>query len=89
MAWLSNAQGGTEKPEPSFNGEIASTTGTGPNYKVFCCDEIDRHPMGRREYGQISQCAKEFMPNNEMAVSGLKKAKEQENVIAYLKSISN
>ena len=29
------------------------------------------------------------MPNNEMAVGGLKKAKDQANVIAYLKSISN
>ena len=32
---------------------------------------------------------KNFVPKNEMAVGGLKKAKDQANVIAYLKSISN
>ena len=32
---------------------------------------------------------KKFVPKNEMAVGGLKKAKDQANVIAYLKSFSN
>ena len=32
---------------------------------------------------------KKFVPKNEMAVGGLKKAKDQAIVIAYLKSISN
>ena len=32
---------------------------------------------------------KKFVPKNEMAVGGLKKAKDQANAIAYLKSISN
>ena len=38
---------------------------------------------------KLLNAPKKFVPKNEMAVGGLNKAKDQANVIAYLKSISN